>query len=180
MGIFGQGFVAGALVLILLGGGELVNAGAGSVAYILMMTGRSKIILLNSSILCVLNISLNYMLIPRYGIIGAGIATGLSIALIYILRLAEVYYFLKIHPYKLTFLKPCAAGFLSFFLFYFITTKLSPITIFNSAILALFFISLYFFLIYLLKLDEEDKYILKSAYQKIINLKSRISSKYSA
>lgn len=178
MGIFGGGFVAGALVLIVLGGGELINAGVGSVGYILMMTGRSKIILLNSSILCALNILLNYMLIPRYGIIGAGIATGLSIALINILRLAEVYYFLKIHPYKLTFLKPCVAGFLSFFLINLITTKLFPIpiSIFNMAVLSLIYVSLYALFIFLLKLEKEDKYILKLIYQELINFKIRISN----
>lgn len=178
MGVFGKSFMAGTLVLIVLGSGELINAGVGSAGYILMMTGRSKITFLNSFIICALNVLLNYMLIPRYGIIGAGIATGLSIALINILRLAEVYYFLKIHPYKLNFLKPCIAGFLSFLLISLITNKLFPIpiSIFNMTVLSLFFISLYAFFIFLFKLDMEEKYILKLTYQKLINYKGGISN----
>ncbi len=176
MGIFGQSFVIGTAALIVYGAGQLINAGTGSVGIILMMTGRPKINLLNSVILCVFNVILNYLLIPRYGIIGAAFATGLSIAIVNILRLAEVYYFLRIHPFKLNYLKPCIAGFLSLFLVYIVVYKFFPVSLslLDMSLLSLFFVSLYIFFIFLFKLEKEDEYILKLFYQKLISFKNGI------
>ena len=176
MGIFGQSFVIGTAALIVLGAGQLINAGTGSVGFILMMTGKPRINLLNSIVLCVLNIILNYLLIPQYGIIGAAFATGLSIAIVNILGLIEVYYFLRIHPFKLNYLKPCIAGFLSLFLIYLVVHKFFPVSLslLDASLLSLFFISLYIFFIFLFKLEKEDAYILKSVHQKLISLKNSI------
>ena len=176
MGIFGQSFVIGTAALIIFGAGQLINAGTGSVGIILTMTGRPKINLLNSIALCVLNIILNYLLIPQYGIIGAAFATGLSIAIINVLRLAEVYYFLRIHPFRLDYLKPCIAGFLSLFLVYLAVHKFFPVSLSLSdiSLLLLFFVALYALFIFFLKLEKEDEYILKLFYRKLISLKNGI------
>lgn len=167
MGIFGKDFIIGSVALIIFSAGELINAGVGSVGYMLMMTGRSKIVLLNAIIFCILNIVFNYILIQKYGIIGAATATSLSIAIINILRLFEVYYFIKMHPFKISYLKPCIAGFISFLLISLIIYILPHISIFSMIILSFLFVSIYGFLIYLLKIDNEDKYIIKLIYQKI-------------
>ena len=175
MGIFGQGFTAGAAALIILGTGELINAGVGSVGYMLMMTGRAKVVLFNSLVFLSLNVILNYLLIPKYSIIGAAIATGSSIAFVNILRLFEVYIFLKIHPFKLNFLKPCAAGFLTFLLIFFISKNIPSVSLFALIALSLLFASIYSLFIYMLKLEDDDKYILKLIYQKLINWKEGLS-----
>ena len=174
IGIFGQSFVIGTVALIVFGAGQLINAGIGSVGIILMMTGRPKINLLNSIALCILNIILNYLLIPQYGIIGTAFATGLSIATVNILRLAEVYYFLRIHPFRLNYLKPCIAGFLSFFLVYLLTNELSPVSTFTLVILSVLYISLYIVFIFLFKLEKDDEYILKLVSQKLLSFKNGI------
>jgi len=58
----------------------------------------------------VLNIFLNYFLIPKYGIVGAAIATTTSISVVNLIRLGMVLLIMKIHPYKLSYLKPLFAG----------------------------------------------------------------------
>jgi O-antigen/teichoic acid export membrane protein len=170
MGFFGQDFVVGSVALIIFGAGELINAGVGSVGYMLMMTGRSKIVLFNSLVFCALNIVLNYILIPKYSIVGAAIGTGSSIAVINILRVIEVYYFMKIQPFKIDYLKPCIAGVLSFFLINIVIYKIPPVSIFSMAVISFLFISSYTFFIYLFRLENEDKYILKLIYQKILDV----------
>jgi len=79
LGIFGEEFKAGAIALMILTVGQFVNAAAGSVGYILQMTGHQKfhqnIVLVGA----LLNIILNYLLIPIYGIIGAAIASAISV-----------------------------------------------------------------------------------------------------
>jgi O-antigen/teichoic acid export membrane protein len=51
-----------------------------------------------------LNAVLNLVLIQRFGILGAAIATATAIAVLNILRLAEVRYFLGMFPYSRRFL----------------------------------------------------------------------------
>lgn len=71
MGIFGKDFVKGADALIILSVGQFINAATGPVSNILMMTGRQK---LNRNMMVgttVLAIILDFILIPRYGAIGA-------------------------------------------------------------------------------------------------------------
>src|SRR5579883_762853 len=48
LGVFGDHYTAGGLVLITLALGNLVDAGVGSVNYLLTMTGRPRIILINT------------------------------------------------------------------------------------------------------------------------------------
>ncbi|WP_038056387.1 flippase [Thermodesulfobacterium hydrogeniphilum] len=76
--IFGEEFKTGALALMILTIGQFVNAAAGSVGYILQMTGHQKfhqnVVLIGT----LLNILLNWMLIPAYGIVGAAIASAIS------------------------------------------------------------------------------------------------------
>jgi len=78
LGIFGGEFKAGVYALIILTVGQFVNAISGSVGYILQMTGKQKVfqnIILAASII---NIVLNIVLIPGYGINGAAFASMVS------------------------------------------------------------------------------------------------------
>ncbi|RJO61115.1 flippase [candidate division WS5 bacterium] len=170
MGIFGEGFVVGAIALIIFGGAELINAGTGASGQIITMTGRPIINTLNALIFGILNIILNFILIPKYGIYGASIATGSSIAIINILKVVQVYFFLRIHPYNLNYLKPFIAGLLSFLIVFTITYNLVSIPLFTTALLTILFLGLYSFFIYLFKLEKEDTYVLQLIYQKLMSI----------
>lgn len=79
--LFGTGFEAGHAALVILMGGQLVNALSGPSGFMLTMTGHEKPA---AYILCagtLLNVLLNALLIPRYGMNGAAFATAVSIAL---------------------------------------------------------------------------------------------------
>lgn len=78
LGLFGQEFLAGSVVLLILSVGQLINSLSGSVGLIFQMTGLQKIhqnILLTA---LAINIILNFVLTPKYGAIGAAIATVIS------------------------------------------------------------------------------------------------------
>jgi len=80
LSLFGPSFVAGYPVLVILTLGQLVNALTGSVGLILTMTGNqleALRILVGSA---ALNVLLNALLVSRWGIIGAAVATGTCIA----------------------------------------------------------------------------------------------------
>ncbi len=89
---FGVEYMKGYYALILLSFCQFTYAVSGFVDLILNMTGRQKIFGKITVISAVVNLLLNVVLIPKFGIMGAAISTGFSIlltntiALIYIKR----------------------------------------------------------------------------------------------
>ena len=76
---FGESFVVGYQPLKLLLIAHFFNALAGPVGFLMSMTGLHKIAAIIASIGLFANASLNYLLIPRFGIDGAALATALSL-----------------------------------------------------------------------------------------------------
>ncbi len=110
MSVFGQEFIGGRNAFVILAFAQMVNAGVGSVGFILTMSGRQNLMMYNTLGICLLNIFLNFLLIPPYGILGAAVASCVSVVIINLLMLFEVYVLYKIHPYRLNFLKPTVSG----------------------------------------------------------------------
>ena len=94
--MFGAEFVAGTTALSILCLGQLFNAFTGSVALLLIMTGYQQYTAIGVAISAILNIILNWMLIPLWGINGAAIATTSSGAVWNIILVFFVYQKLKI------------------------------------------------------------------------------------
>ncbi|MFQ5511450.1 MAG: flippase [Candidatus Krumholzibacteriia bacterium] len=110
LSVFGPEFVAGWAVLITLSCAQMLNAGVGSVSMMLVMSGRQKIVMYNTIGMSLANIVLNLLLIPRYGIMGAALASGVSIVALNLIMLFEVYGHLGIHPYSRRFVGPIVFG----------------------------------------------------------------------
>ena len=79
--IFGPAFAAGAIALAIIAVGQLVNAGFGSVGYLLNMTGHERDTALGVAIAAGCNIILNLILIPPLGMNGAALATALTLVI---------------------------------------------------------------------------------------------------
>ncbi len=79
LGLFGEKFTNGYIVLVVLSVGQLFNSLAGSVGNIMTMTRHEKEAgwIIGGSAL--LNIILNFALIPSFGMTGAAIATATTI-----------------------------------------------------------------------------------------------------
>jgi O-antigen/teichoic acid export membrane protein len=99
LALFGYEFIIAYIPLIFLSMGQVVNAGAGSVGYILAMTGYQKILTCISTCSAILNIILNVLLIPSFSIAGAALATGFSLAVWNILSSYFVMKRLDMIPY---------------------------------------------------------------------------------
>jgi O-antigen/teichoic acid export membrane protein len=81
LGLFGEEFKSGYQSLLILIVGQLVNALSGSVGYIMVMTGKQKQAGIVFAVSAALNIILNLILIPLFGIAGAAVATAVSMIL---------------------------------------------------------------------------------------------------
>ena len=163
--LFGKEFVQGASCLVILVIAHILSSLSGLTNTVIYMSGKSDITFRNNLTVLIINAILNYLLIPLYGIIGAALATGISLVLIVFLRILEAYYLMKIHPFKIDLWKPILAGLMSLILILFLRSSV-PATG-TDVIIALLFIFFLFYmsLIYLFKLNDEDLYV-KSLIQK--------------
>jgi len=78
--VFGAAFAAAHAPLAILAVGQLVNAGFGSVGFLLNMTGHESIVARILWQTAALNMLLNTAMIPLYGMNGAAMATAISLA----------------------------------------------------------------------------------------------------
>jgi O-antigen/teichoic acid export membrane protein len=78
---------------------QLVNVGVGSVGFLLSMTNYHNVVLANSILIVAINAGLDLLLIPRFGAVGAAVASGTSIVVSNTVRLAFVGALLKMSPF---------------------------------------------------------------------------------
>jgi O-antigen/teichoic acid export membrane protein len=90
--VFGHGFAAGAPALRLLALAMLVSTATGNSQTMLLMSGRSAWQLANKSALLAVNVVLNVLLVPRWGIDGAAAAWSITIVLDSAVVLLQVRY----------------------------------------------------------------------------------------
>jgi len=79
LGYFGSQFENGKYVFYILGFARMISAFAGPAGNLLQMTGRQTIFMNVLFVGAIINIILNYLLIPIYGIEGAAIASMCSL-----------------------------------------------------------------------------------------------------
>lgn len=108
--VFGDEFVGGYAALVILGVSVVVRCAVGTVGTLLVMSGHQRFNAVNIVIVTAMNVGLNLLLIPRYGLLGAAVATAVSVSLIDAVGLIEVRLLLKIHPYRRIFLKLLVAA----------------------------------------------------------------------
>ncbi len=97
--VFGQEFTQGTTALSILAAGQLINVNVamGSVGFLLTMTGHERDAAIIAGIAASINVALNAILIPRWGIEGAATATATSLVIWNVLLAMWVYRRLGIH-----------------------------------------------------------------------------------
>jgi O-antigen/teichoic acid export membrane protein len=157
LSLIGKDFTAGVLPLVILSLGQLVLVSVGPAGCLLSMTKHPRLSLYNSLALLLLNIVLDLLLIPRYGIIGAAVATSTSMGLISIAKVIEVKCLLKLHPYSLSYLKPLVIGGISIGIVTVLGIRmgtLPPYILFPA------FVALFILLTGLMGISAEERYML--------------------
>ena len=97
--LYGRSYTRGAEVLAILALAQLVNTASGPCGQVVSMVGRSDLVFANSLVALTLNVVLNVLLIPHYGMIGAAIAWAAAIVLVNLMRLYQVWRVLHVHPF---------------------------------------------------------------------------------
>jgi O-antigen/teichoic acid export membrane protein len=102
--MFGPEFVAGQAALTVLAIAMLLNMATGNVQSVLLMGGKSSWSLLNLGASLTVNLVLNLLLVPRYGISGAAIAWAASIFVDNLASVAEVRFLLGVRTFSRKYL----------------------------------------------------------------------------
>lgn len=147
-------------VLIILAAAQLFNEFTGGCNTVLIMSGRSDLTMLNTILLLGMNFGLNYWLIFQYGLIGAAIAGAISVVIINTLRVLEVWWTLKIHPFKLSFIPPAVIGFCAASLIFMIQTFFRVESVWINLGMGILYCLIYLFAVTNIFIDQEDQYVL--------------------
>ncbi len=79
LGLFGPAFTSSYIPLVILVSGQLINAITGMVGGVLMMTGHQRSFFLIYFLSFILQAILNYLLIPKFGVSGAAVASATAV-----------------------------------------------------------------------------------------------------
>jgi O-antigen/teichoic acid export membrane protein len=110
LAVFGHRFEAGATVTLVLALGKLVDSATGPCGLMLNMSGRPVLSLVDNVGVLVVNVTLNLMLIPHYGIIGSAYAWAISLTLVNVVRVVQVKMVLDMYPFDAGEVKAFVAG----------------------------------------------------------------------
>ena len=171
MNVFDPAYVAGAGVLIALGFARLLGATTGGAGTVLIMSGRSDLSLFNTIVIFGATAGLDWFLIPRYGLAGAAAAGALTVTFADLLRVAGGWLILKIHPFSWSLLKPVAAGLVGMTFVYGLRETVGLRSLWVEMAYWVVFVLIYMAIIYLLKLDQEDKAVISAARSRIVGLR---------
>ena len=180
--LFGNNYVSAGLTLQVLSLGYFIVNLLGPNGTTLVAIGKTKFLMWASFAAAVLNIILNLVLIPFMGILGASIATSISIAFHCIIRQAKVHSLLKIDPITRNLLKPTIISIPLILIIWFIVISYLVVTIWMLPLIFLLFIIVIFLvMIFTKSLDQEDIVMILEIEKKLgINLSpiKKILSKF--
>jgi O-antigen/teichoic acid export membrane protein len=113
LSLFGHGFEVGASVTMVLAVGKLMDSATGPCGLMLNMSGRPALSLYDNVGVLILNVLLNIFLIPHYGIIGAAYAWAISLWVVNIFRVWQVWAVMHMVPFDISELKGLIASVLA-------------------------------------------------------------------
>jgi len=161
---------------LILSTGYFINYIFSTSAKVLMIFKKTNIIFLNTIVILLLNILLNFYLIPLYGINGAAMATSFSLIMESILVLVESKLIVKIFPFDMSYIKILFSSMISFIsIGIIIKIWAININLFYMMFLSSAFITIYILLLIFTKSFEKEDISMLMAIKN--NLFNRIKTK---
>ncbi len=98
LGLYGEGFIPGATALILACAGIMLHTVSSLIEPVLIMSGYPYLNLFNNVLFVVVNLVLDFILVPYYGIVGAGIGCLVASATTAVFQVSQLYLRIRIRP----------------------------------------------------------------------------------
>jgi O-antigen/teichoic acid export membrane protein len=168
LAFFGDEFKSGFPALLALSVFRFFSYMFGPTGRSLIMTGNQKIEFFNFFGGLILNIILNLFFIPKFGIVGAAFATGISLFIIHLVRFLEVKFLLGITSISKKYLDILFAGIITGVIMVFINLIFSNLNSISSLILNIAFVGIIFGMIVRSRLEDEDKIVINAVKKKFL------------
>jgi O-antigen/teichoic acid export membrane protein len=110
LALFGRGYEAGAVPLLLLAVGQLVLNAAGPLTAVINLSGHPRVTLFDNILVFTTNLVLCIILVPRYGMTGAAASTLIALCSVTLIQVGQVGRLFRIHPFRDDQLRCLAAG----------------------------------------------------------------------
>ena len=108
--LFGTDYEGASTALRILVSGYMIHVLMGPIGQNLVIFGKTRLIFFNNTLGLLINVFLNIVLIPLYGINGAATATACTYVFLNLLALTEVYIITKMHPFSRNYVKPLVSS----------------------------------------------------------------------
>ena len=165
--MFGNEYSNGALTLSILASGYIIYSLSKTASDILSVAKKNEIIFYVTLAAAIINVILNFILIPRFNLMGAAISTSIAFIIMGVLFFYYAYKISGAQPIKFVYLKTSIIGFVSIFVIYKLS-KIINLSIYKFFSILLLFLVIYLFLLYIFRcLDDEDILVIKSLFNKI-------------
>ncbi len=166
--LYGSQYLVGAAVLSILSVGYFINTAFGPSGMTFVAIGKPRILTYVSAINAITNITLNILLVPKYGIIGSAYAVSITYILSKIIFGVILYKNYRIHPFTKTLVKPVVLAITIAYLLEMVISKFVVVKWWMLPIFFIVFIIIYFLSLLLTKsFDEEDIMLLKAIERKL-------------
>lgn len=140
---FGSKYASGATAFVILASGFLVHTVAGLNRSSLMGIGETRVVMWVNFATAVLNVALNLVLIPPYGVLGAAVATTISYLALNGLASGVLYRRFGVNPITRATLVPITVVTIATALGYFTVSQVVSFTIVNTILFVTSFLVLY-------------------------------------
>jgi len=169
--IFGAEYLPAKNALRLLAVGALVNSLFFTSSRLLSISGKSKLIFFDIIATSLVNIVLNLILLPLYGIDGAAMATMISVILLNLLFLLQANHYLSIIPLRRKIFRVMLVSIIPILFIIISKNYLGKINLPGLIILSTIFLILYVGLAIITGcLDSNDFMVLRATREKISDL----------
>lgn len=155
--VFGPEYAAGAPALKILAVGHMISIGTGGVGLLLSITGHHKRWVLTATAMLAADLALLLILVPRYGMLGAAVATSGTLSAMFMLGLAQVRRKLRFWPYDQRYLKGLIASLGSFAALSWLSQMQFNHALLGLVVLTLASVVVFGAVLLALGLDAEDK-----------------------
>lgn len=165
--IFGKDFVPGAKAFRILAAGQIMNTAGGLIGYLLPMTGRQKLNLVNCYIFAAIALVLTILMTPVWGIAGTALATSISALVSNVVRIIQAKLLYGFTPFSKDFLIPVVAGSITGLILYVVDRGINlTSTTMGTIAICLAATAIYGFLLYKLGFKQEKDILLAAIGKK--------------
>lgn len=171
LSIFGYEFSDQYMVLLILCGGQVLNAGVGPVAEMNVLTGKPRYEFYTMFVSLIINIVLNIILVPKFGLTGAAIASFISVGLINFILLFLLYKDMRIQPFNKDYFRILVGNIITIIFVYLLKINFEFNYLFSILIYSSLYIIVLAVILSILGIPKEEAEILKNKFKRKIKEK---------